>query len=95
MDEITVDEALQACLNNPQGRIVAQWLAESAFDNYPLTVSGQNGTDPIFAAFRDGGAALAREILDRAGYRITFERKPDERRSDDDRDDGTDTGLGR
>lgn len=79
-----VIRAWEAVLQGPQGKVCAQWLAMVAFDNYPVTVTGANGTDPVMAAFRDGAGSVAREILDYAGYRITFERKPDERRFDDD-----------
>ena len=93
MAEEDVNEAIRACLGtSKKGQVVLQWLATFANDQYPLTVSGANGTDPVYAAFRDGGATMAREILERAGYRITYERKPDERR--DDGNDGNDGGNG-
>jgi len=89
MAEEDINEAIHACLGtSKKGQMVLQWLAAYANDQYPLTVSGANGTDPVYAAFRDGGAAMAREILERAGYRITYERKPDERRDDDGNDRG-------
>ena len=84
LDESRVNDAIQACLATSQeGTIVLQWLSDYASDQYPVTVTGPQGTDPVYAAFRDGGAAMARELLERAGYRITYERKPDERRSND------------
>ena len=89
MDEISVNEALEAFFASKPGRVVAQWLVDEMLDHSLQCPLGVNGTDPHFEAFRMGAGTAYRDLLERAGYRITFERKPDERRNDERTDSDT------
>lgn len=90
----TLDDAIAKCLSGKDGGIVLEWLVWQVLDHKLTCPLGSNGTDPHYEAFRMGAGTAYRDLLDRAGYRITYERKPDERRSgdrDDDRDDDRDS----
>jgi len=81
-------EAIERMFACKDGQIVAQWLADQMSYNRPLTMIGDSPVDPYLSSYRDGIAEAYRRLLELAGYRITYERKPDERR-DDDGTDGT------
>lgn len=88
-----IDDIMKKVFASPSGRDALQWLSERINECYPVMVANDlGGGDPLTAAYRDGRMSAFKEILEMAGYRITYERMPDER--DDNRTDEYDTDAG-
>lgn len=70
-----LNQSLRRCLSGPDGLVVLDYLCQQIAGMLPLTVVGQSGADPVYAAFRDGGVAAYKDILERSGYEISFRVK--------------------